>query len=138
VVVLNAILISFVSLCAVANNQHTSIEFNPIHHLTKLMLRFKMRGPRLSTLLSPAALYPALKERQKTCFCPKILEEVCNKCSFTSSPVYLHGVADRQGINCFVRETSYFRRMLSVLNEHLLHKRGVMFYTVTKTYSECT
>ena len=136
-IVLNAILISFVSLCAVANNQHTSIEFNPIHHSTKLTLRFKMHGPHLSTLLSPTALCPGLKEREINRSCPQILEEVYNKCSFASSLVSLNGVVDRQGSNCFVRETRYFRRMLSALNEHLLHKRGVMFYTVTKTYSEC-
>jgi hypothetical protein len=135
--VLNATLILFVSLCAVANNQHTSMQFNPIHHSTELMLRFKMRGPHLSTLLRPTALYPVLKEREKNRSCPQILEEVYNKCSFTSSPVSLHGVVDRQGSNCFVRETSYFRQMLSVLSEHLLHKRGVMFYTITRTYLEC-
>jgi hypothetical protein len=96
-----------------------------------------MRGPHLSTLLSPTPLYLGLKEREKTRSSPQILEEVYNKCSFTSSLVSFHGVVDRQGSNCFVRETRYFRRMLSVVNKHLLHKRGVMFYTVTKTYSEC-
>jgi hypothetical protein len=131
--VLNATLILFVCLCAVANNQHTSIEFNPIYHSTKLMLRFQMRAPHLSTLLSLTALYTGLKEREKNRSCPQILEEVCNKCSFTSSPVSLHGAVDRQGSNCFVRETSYFRQMLSVLNEHSLDKRIVIFYTVART-----
>jgi len=104
-IVLNAVLISFVSLCAVANNQHTSIEFNPIHHSTKLMLRFKMHGPHLRTLSSPTALYPGLKEREINRSCPQILEEVYNKCSITPSLVSLHGVVDRKGTNCFVCET---------------------------------
>jgi hypothetical protein len=60
-----------------------------------------MRGQQLITLLSATALYPVLKEREKNRSCPQILEEVYNKCSFTSSPVSFHGVVGQTGKQLF-------------------------------------